>query len=508
MNTMVRLGAWSWDMDTGDELRVGAGLSEAYSITWCAVEYFEASGSILRMLVRHLSPNTLHCGRTLLHHAILCDNVRAVEELLKSGIDKETPVEISSKTDLRPIHLATRFGYADILQCLIAAGCNIDSKTALGDTALMICSRHKHQDCLKVLVSGGADFGLINSDGQSASSIATSVKWTLSFQQVVVDAILAGKVIHSSNASVFSILMFVTRANNAEALKKLIEGSNINLDEQDNDGYSAAMIAAAAGHVEVFKLLLHAGANINLQNKHGETAISISELNQNSDELEKVMLEYAVEEGRNNTTGINALHCAAKRGDQDLVHTLINKGYEVNATDSDGYTSLMLAAKGGHGQVCELLISNGAKCDIENAKHETALALAKETGKDNTAEQVILDELAVNLVINGSFVKKHTKCGKGSPHLKLLKMVEKVGILQWGKSSKRNVICKAAEVGPSAKFRQNCRRKLDLEDTGVFHVVTTKNKEVHFVSQGGLEMAQLWVRGISLVTKKATSSTA
>lgn len=60
----VRVGAWSWDIDTGEETRVGAGLAEAYSITWCAVEYFEVSGSILRLLLRHISPNNLHYGRT------------------------------------------------------------------------------------------------------------------------------------------------------------------------------------------------------------------------------------------------------------------------------------------------------------------------------------------------------------------------------------------------------------------------------------------------------------
>ncbi|KAK3223597.1 hypothetical protein Dsin_010622 [Dipteronia sinensis] len=499
----VRLGAWSWDMDTGEEFRVGAGLAEAYCIIWCAVEYFEASGCILLMLFRHLSPNALHYGRTLIHHAVLCNNARAVEVLLNSAVDKEFPVKTSTKTEFRPIHLAARLGFANILQCLITAGCNINSRTASGETALMICVRYRHEDCLKVLVSAGADFGLVNSTGQSASSIAKSARWTLSFQQAVVDMILAGKIVRSRNASIFSTLMFVTQANNVEALEKLIEQGDTDLDEQDDDGYSAAMIAAAAGHAEVFRLLLHAGANIKLQNKYGETAISLSELNQNGEVLEKVMLEYALEEGRNSSTGIYALHRAAIRGDLDLVRMLISRGYDVNAADSDGYTSLMLAAKGGHGQLCELLILSGARCDIENAKHETALMLARKNGYGSGCEQVILDELALTLVMDGSYVKKHTKCGKGSPHVKLLRMVEAVGILRWGKSSKRNVICRAAEVGPSAKFRWNRRRKFDVEDPGMFHVVTTKNKEVHFACHGGIEMAQLWVRGIKLVTRQA-----
>ncbi|KAA8533282.1 hypothetical protein F0562_033185 [Nyssa sinensis] len=81
-DTKVRLGAWSWDVATGEEFRVGAGLAEPYRVTWCAVEYFEATGAILRMLLQHLSPNIPHFGRTIIHHAILCGNDRAVDVLL------------------------------------------------------------------------------------------------------------------------------------------------------------------------------------------------------------------------------------------------------------------------------------------------------------------------------------------------------------------------------------------------------------------------------------------
>lgn len=499
----MTLGAWSWDTDTGEEFRVGAGLAEAYCITWCAVEYFEASGAILRMLFRHLSPNNPHFGRTLLHHAILCNNPRAVEVLLNCAVDKEVPVKTSSKTELRPIHLAAKLGYAKMLQCLTIAGCNINSKTAAGETALTICVRYKHEEGLKVLASEGADFGLVNSAGQCVSSIAKSTRWSLGFQQAVIDVIRAGKVVRSSNASVFSPLMFVTQANNVEALKKLIERAEIDLDEQDDNGNSVTMIAAASGHTEAFRLLLHAGANIKLQNRHGKTAISLSQSNHDNEIMEKIILEYALEEGNIGSAGFLALHRAARRGDLALVRMLISRGYDVDGMDGDGYTSLMLAAKGGHGRVCEFLISSGANCDIVNARNETALSLARKNGYENDAERVILDEMALTLVLAGARVKKHTKCGKGSPHYKVLKMVVSVGILRWGKSNKRNVICRAAEVGPSTKFRWNRRKKFDVEEAGMFYVVTTKNKEVHFVCQGGVEMAQLWVRGIKLVTRQA-----
>ncbi|KAK5842269.1 hypothetical protein PVK06_004605 [Gossypium arboreum] len=126
----------------------------------------------------------------------------------------------------------------------------------------MICARYKHGDCLKVLASAGADFGLVNSAGQSASSIAGLTKWNHGFQQAVQDVILAGKTPQSSNPSVFSPLMFTAGGNEIEALKKLLEREDVDLYEQDDDGNSALMIAASGGHLEAFELLLRAEATM------------------------------------------------------------------------------------------------------------------------------------------------------------------------------------------------------------------------------------------------------
>jgi ankyrin repeat protein len=500
----VKLGAWSWDMATGEEFRVGAGLAEPYAITWCAVEYFEESGGILCMLLQHLSPNILHHGRTLLHHAILCGNAGAVKVLLNCGVDVECPVKTTKKTEFRPIHMAARLGLSKILQCLIDSGCDLNSISDCGDTALMICAKYKHEECLKVLAMAGADFGLVNVAGQSASSIAGSNRWSLGFQQAVLNAIKAIKIPRSSSMSVFSPLMFAAEAGDVQALKIIIGRGGFNLDYQDENGFSAVMVTALKGHVEAFRLLVYAGADVKLHNKSGETAISLSELHQSRDLFEKVMLEFALEKGNRNAGGFCALHCAARRGDLDAVKLLTSRGYDVNVPDGDGYTPLMLAAKEGHGSMCELLISHGANCEIKNARGETALSLARKTvGRKNDAERVILDELSRKLVLGGAYLQKHTKQGKGTPHGKEIRMVGSAGVLRWGKSGRRNVICRHAEVGPSPAFRKNRKNKGGADEAGLFRVVTTKNREVHFVCEGGFERAELWVRGIKLVTKEA-----
>ncbi|WJX17649.1 hypothetical protein P8452_07538 [Trifolium repens] len=462
----VQLGAWSWDISTGEELRVGAGLGEPYGITWCAIEYFEKSGAILRLLLQHVSSNGCHHGRTILHHAILCGNVEAVRILLECGANVESIVKTTSKTEFRPIHMASRLGLPAIIQCLIDFGCDLNSLT---------------------------------DSGQSASSIAESYKWPHGFQQAVLDVIRKGKIPKSSNTSTFSPLIFVSKVGDTEALKTVIESGEFDLDYQDDSGFSAVMHTAVKGHAESFRLLVYAGADVKLCNKYGETAIMLSKLNRNCDLFEKVMLEFALEKGNQNTGGFYALHCAARRGDLHSVTLLTRNGFDVNVPDGEDYTPLMLAAREGHASVCKVLISYGAHFNAKNTRGETALLLARKfSGGKNDAEGVILDELARKLVLDGSYVQKHTKCGKGKPHVKQLRMLGSSGVLCWGLSSRRSVLCRDAVLGPSSTLRRNRYNRGDAEEPGMFRVLTNKNREVHFVCEGGLEAAELWVRGIKL----------
>lgn len=506
-DSKVRLGAWSWDAATGEELRVGAGLAEPYDVAWCAVEYYESTGSILRLLLQNgYSSGATHLGRTLLHHAILCGSVGAVETLLAAGVDCEAPVKTSRSTRSRPVHMAARLGQPEILQMLMDMGCDVNARGEAGDVAVILASRHKREDCLRVLVSAGADLALLNSAGESAASVASSAGWKTGFERAVLAAIRSGIVPLSSDPNVFSPMMFAASCGDAASFEVLMAQPDVDVDEQDADGCSPMMVAAMEGNVDAFRALVFAGANVKLSNKRGETAIGLAQLSKKRDLFEQVMLEFALEKGMP-AGGFYALHCASRRGDAAAVHHLASTGYDVNIPDGDGYTPLMLAAREGHAAVCELLISHGARCDIKTTRGETALSMARAalaTAPFNKAEDVIMDELGRQLVLQGAHVAKHTKGGRGRPHGKSLRMVAAIGVLRWGGSSRRNVMCKEAEVGGSSAFQRHRQRKgrgNDAYTPGLFRVVTTTGKEFHFVCQGGEEEAELWVRGIRALTR-------
>uniref|UniRef100_A0A0D9W6J3 Uncharacterized protein n=1 Tax=Leersia perrieri TaxID=77586 RepID=A0A0D9W6J3_9ORYZ len=508
-DTKVRLGAWSWDTATGEELRVGAGLADPYDAVWCAVEYYESTGSILRMLLQNgYSSGATHLGRTLLHHAVLCGSTGAVQTLLAtSGADHEAPVKTSSRgsRSSRPAHLAARLGQAEILEMLIAKGCDVNARAEGGDVEAILAARHRREDCLRILVSAGADVALMNSAGESAASVACSGGWNVGFDRAVLAVIRSGTIPRSSDRNVFSPMMFAARCGDAAAMEVLLAQPDVDVDEQDVDGCSPIMAAAKEGNVEAFRALVFAGANVKLSDRRGETAIGIAQQSKKRDMFEQVMLEFALEKGMPGG-GFYALHCASRRGDATAVRRLATTGCgDVNVPDGDGYTPLMLAAREGHAAVCELLIAHGARCDARTARGETALSMARAalaTSPFNKAEEVIMDELGRRLVLAGGRVAKHTKCGRGRPHGKSLRMVAAAGVLRWGGSTRRNVVCREADVGGSSAFQlHRQRRGGDAYEAGLFRVVTATGREVHFVCQGGEEEAELWVRGIRAVTR-------
>eukprot|EP00250_Pteridium_aquilinum_P017235 c23519_g1_i1 orf=646-2880(-) len=496
----VRLGAWSWDSSSAEVLRVGAGMADPYSAIWCAIEYWETTGTILHLLLDQASADSTQMGRSLLCHAVLCNNAAAAQILLEAGADIEFCVCTEDGAQFRPLHLAAKQGFLPVLKTLIEQGCDLNAMTQSGETALMLCAVGAHLDCFRELLTAGADFATVNKAGQTVIDLLDFCSHRFLVYELIWDAILSGKKISSSNVQVFSALHFVARHGNAKVMKKILEQKDLDLNLQDKLGFSAAMVAAHAGHMEVFKVLLFAGAAVGLRNRKGETALLLAEGSGNKDQCERIVFD-SILENIFKESNFNALHFAARRGNSEVLAHLLRQGScSVNSWNEDGYTSLMLCVKEGHVDACKLLLSQGADCYLANSRGDTALSLARRSTSGKVVEEVLLDHMAKKLVLAEGQLTKHTRQGKGQPHVKLVKML-KSGVLRWGESKQRNVVCKDASLGSSATFQKN-RKNRDVGKPGIFRVVTTSGREIHFDATAAF-VAELWVRGINLIAKEA-----
>ena len=106
------------------------------------------------------------------------------------------------------------------------------------------------------------------------------------------------------------------------------------------------MLAAGSFNVEKVKSLLDQGADPNLKNSNGKTAL---------------LLAFRWVPGQYNPIDLH------------IVKSLLDHGADINIQDDVGYTALILASRGGEGAVIKLLLDNGADPHIVDAYGNNAI---------------------------------------------------------------------------------------------------------------------------------------
>ena len=115
------------------------------------------------------------------------------------------------------------------------------------------------------------------------------------------------------------------------------------------------MLASQNGRVEIVRLLLDAGADKNLLDCDGFTALMLAS-DRGHHEVVRLLLEAGADEGLTNCFGRTALMPASQAGRVEIVRLLLDAGADKNLLDCDGFTALMLAivaAVGCQHQGCE-----------------------------------------------------------------------------------------------------------------------------------------------------------
>nr|GMC84178.1 putative ankyrin repeat protein RF_0381 [Ipomoea batatas] len=113
--------------------------------------------------------------------------------------------------------------------------------------------------------------------------------------------------------------------------------------------------AAGNGHIEVLRLLLLKGANVNALTKDGDTALHLAVRERRRDCTRLLLASGALTDIRNSRDGNTPLHIAAGNGDEQMVRLLLQNGAEKNTRNKHGKTSYDVAAENGHNRLFDAL---------------------------------------------------------------------------------------------------------------------------------------------------------
>ena len=146
--------------------------------------------------------------------------------------------------------------------------------------------------------------------------------------------------------------------NDSVALQHLLQGG-ANPNAQDEDGYSAAIIAANSDRIPLLRLLIAFGADLNRQDARGYTALNHA-IERNHLVLLPLLLEAGADPDTQNGAEFTALMGAALCNRVEAVRVLLEGGANVNARNNKGVSALFSAALHNHIEVVRVLLDAGA----------------------------------------------------------------------------------------------------------------------------------------------------
>jgi len=173
---------------------------------------------------------------------------------------------------------------------------------------------------------------------------------------------------------------------NDEFLKIIIDSSDFDANMKDDRGISLLMHASRKGLVDVVKMLLDKGADVNYRDPFGSTALMYAatlfpaDKNEifNLDRTTEILIERGADVNAKGIDGMTALMYASKLGHEKIVKNILScKNVDIDIRDKlDGMTALMLASSFGNANIVKMLVKNRANITLKNNEGKTALMLA------------------------------------------------------------------------------------------------------------------------------------
>ncbi|KAL0116467.1 hypothetical protein PUN28_009848 [Cardiocondyla obscurior] len=153
------------------------------------------------------------------------------------------------------------------------------------------------------------------------------------------------------------------------------------------EGASALWAAAGAGHLNVLKTLVKAGANVNHPTKTNSTPLRAACFNGRLD-IVKYLINHQADINIPNVFNNTCLMIASYKGHLDIVNFLLDKAADPNKKAYCGATALHFAAESGHCSVVSELLKYGAQM-TKNVSGMTPLITAAERTRAEVVEYLV-----------------------------------------------------------------------------------------------------------------------
>jgi ankyrin repeat protein len=234
-------------------------------------------------------------------------------DLATKLLDEGASLDARDRLGARPLSHAAKSGHLQMVDLLLARGAPIDARNLDGATALYFAAEGSHILIAQRLIERGADVNLTGRSGISPIAAAAYAGNELIVEALlahgadplvpdetgkppivyaaagarldIMKRLLAQKIdINTRYPNDLTLLMWasgpdqqVPEAQANKVVAYLLE-AGAHIDDRDDRGRTALMIAAEGGHAEIADLLLAKGADPSLKDKAGKRAADLTVL--------------------------------------------------------------------------------------------------------------------------------------------------------------------------------------------------------------------------------------
>ena len=209
-------------------------------------------------------------GSTALHWAVERDDLEMAELLIRAG----ARVAARTREGVTPLQLAATNGNAPMIDRLLKAGADANAAlTAGGDTAVMMAARTGKPDAIRALLEAGANVNAKENWGGT-----TALMWAVSEGHAD-----AARLLLSAGADANARSHYVAAANGRgfEGRTPVASRTEPKVEEFASGWLTPLMLASREGDVELTRILVEGGADVNAVAGDGKTALALSIFNGN-----------------------------------------------------------------------------------------------------------------------------------------------------------------------------------------------------------------------------------
>ena len=328
------------------------------------------NAAVVKLLLSHgADPNTRErwLGQTALMWSAAENHASVVETLIEAGADPNvsskiypdyylkpleggTPKANESKGGMSALHYAARQGARSAVEALAGKGVDLSQTDPDGVTALIYATINGHYDTAALLLEKGADPNRADALGR------TVLYLTVDNNRLETAAPRPAPKTHDERTPVdLAKLAIAKGANlNAQIIARLPPRSAQGNGDSTPEGATPLWRAAKTSDVEFTALLLAAGADPSFPSRDGISPVMVAAgqgwvdgkslgTPEESIEVIRLLLRAGSEVNLKNNRGETALHGAAGRGADAVVKFLADNGAALDAKDKGNRTALDVA---------------------------------------------------------------------------------------------------------------------------------------------------------------------